>query len=60
MFLYIKTKFKSYKTLTAKWVNLIQNVHVLIKNGINILPSMAKEVDVILQLFDKEIYHYHI
>jgi len=24
------------------------------------MPSVAKEVDVILQLFDKENYHYHM
>jgi len=63
MFLDIKTKFKRKLiciTLTARWASLIQNVHILIKNGVNIMPSVAKEVDVILQLFDKENYHYHM
>jgi len=58
----IKFKFvPRKKKVDFKYIKseLVENIHILIKNGTNVVPCLTEEVNVILQLFIKENYHYH-
>lgn len=57
----IKFKFVHKKKVDFDYTKseLVENIHILIKNGTNVVPCLTEEVDVILQLFINENDHYH-